>query len=324
MPGSNPNPVKELVQRYRPNLSMARYGQVYTDTTEFMKITHGDVICLEGLHYLVIRDEAERSFGIEDPKYWVKRCLVLETGERRILKLVFHESFKMKIGSVVVTCYRSPEKEARILDLVRGDMRFMQGHSIKDDEGNVIRVIEVISGRRLDHAVFEIEADHKTYFYEIFPEVLEKFIGACEAIGFLHQHGEKHGDIRRDHLWLEHRTGRYRWIDFDYTYQFQENPFGIDIFGLGSLLIFLVGKGIYTYQEMERLGVPQDVMAGLVPEDFSLIYKNRLVNLKKLFPYVPDELNYILLHFSAGAEIFYETVDEFLAELRPCLDLITR
>ncbi len=321
---SCPGPVKELVHHYRPNLSMARYGNIFTDTTEFMRITHGDIIFLEGLHYLVIRDEAERSFGIEDPKYWVKRCLVLETGERMILKLVFHESFDMKIGSVMVKCYRSPEKEARILELVKGDPRFMQGHSIRDDKGNVVRVIEVISGKRLDHAVFNIEADHETYFFEFFPGILEKFIDSCEAIALLHAHGEKHGDIRRDHLWIENRTGQYRWIDFDYTYQFQENPFGIDLFGLGSLLIFLVGKGIYTYSQMERMGISQDVIFGLTSEDFSLIYKNRLVNLGKLFPYIPRELNIILLHFSAGAEIFYETADEFISDLRPCLDLITR
>ncbi|MGQ9744603.1 MAG: hypothetical protein ACUVQV_01125 [Dissulfurimicrobium sp.] len=82
----------------------------------------------------------------------------------------------------------------------------------------------------------------KPIFFELFPEIFEKFMGACEAIAFLHSKGEKHGDIRRDHLWLEGGTGRYRWIDFDYTYDFQENPFGLDLFGLGSIFIFLVGK----------------------------------------------------------------------------------
>jgi hypothetical protein len=58
-----------------------------------MRITGGDVIILAGEHYLVLRDEMERSFGVEDPKYWVKRCRHLESGERRILKLVFYETF---------------------------------------------------------------------------------------------------------------------------------------------------------------------------------------------------------------------------------------
>ncbi len=311
--------VKELVKRYRPDLSLAQYGRVFTDTTSFMEIGYGDVISIGGLHYLVLRDEAERCYGIEDPKYWVKRCLVLETGERAILKLVFHESFDLELGNLTIRCYRSPEKEARILDLVRGDLRFMQGKSRHDSAGNVVRILEVISGKRLDQAVYEIEADHKTYFREHFPGILEKFMGSCEAIAFLHGHGELHGDIRRDHLWIEHRTGRYRWIDFDYTYDFAESPFGLDIFGLGSLLVFLAGKGIYRIQELEEMGFGDRFLDSLTNEDFSLLYVNRIVNLKKIFPYIPDSLNNVLLHFSQGAEVFYESVDEFLADLRPCL-----
>ncbi len=54
---------------------------------------------------MVVRDQVERSFGLEDLNSWVKRCLVLETGGRCILKLVFHESFDMEMGSVLVRYY---------------------------------------------------------------------------------------------------------------------------------------------------------------------------------------------------------------------------
>ena len=318
MPGANI--VRELLSRYRPNLKMGRYGRLYEDTTEFMKIEYGDVLLLDGLHYLVIRDESERSYGIEDPKYWVKRCLVIETGERRIVKLVFHESFRLTIGTVEIRCYRSPEKEARILDLVRGRPDFMQGFWLRDRIGNVVRVLEVVSGRRLDHAVVEMDTDHDAYFHEFFPRVLEKFIAASEAIAFLHSRGEKHGDIRRDHLWLEHGTGRCRWIDFDYAYDYQENPYGLDIMGLGSILIFLTGKGNYTRRDIqETSGIESRSNDDIPHSDFMLLYPNRLANLKRIYPYIPDELNRVLLHFSAGAEIFYETVEEFLADLKPCL-----
>jgi hypothetical protein len=315
---------KDLIQRYCPDLSVGRYGKIYTDTSDFMRIIYGDVIAVGGKYYLVLRDEVERSYGIEDPKYWVKRCVALETGERRILKLVFHESFTLDIGTLSVRCYRSPAKEARVLDVVRGDNRFMQGYSVNDEEGNEVRILELVSGRRLDQVVADIDADHRMYFFEILPEILEKFIGSCEAIAFLHAHGEKHGDIRRDHLWQETRTGAYRWIDFDYTFEFQENPFGLDLFGLGGLLIFLVGKGFYTLTEMPHQGFDMELLGSLRRDDFSLLFPNRLVNLKRLFPYIPDELNLILLHFSAGAEVFYESVEEFLANLRPCLDLIAK
>jgi hypothetical protein len=85
--------VKQILDRLYPDGYMDRLGKVYTDTSDFMRITGGDVIILAGEHYLVLRDEMERSFGVEDPKYWVKRCRHLESGERRILKLVFYETF---------------------------------------------------------------------------------------------------------------------------------------------------------------------------------------------------------------------------------------
>jgi hypothetical protein len=319
-----PATVKDLITRYRPSLIMSRPGKVYEDTSDFMRISYGDVVQVGGLHYLVLRDESERRFGIEDPKYWVKRSIVLETGERRILKLVFHESFDMDVGPLKVRCYRSPEKEARVLDLVRGDERFMQGVWAVDEKGNNIRIIEVISGRRLDEAVEEMDVDHKTYFFDLFPGILEKFIGSCEAIGMIHVYGERHGDIRRDHLWLETGTERYRWIDFDYAYDFQENPYGLDLFGLGSILIFLVGKGQYTVSKIRTMGFGEKFFGSLSLDDFSLLFKNRFVNLRRLFPYVPTELNRVLLHFSQGSEVFYETVEEFLEDLRPCVRMIAR
>jgi hypothetical protein len=39
---------------------------------------------------------------VEDPKYWVKRCRELETGERRIIKLVFYENFPIRLGPVEI------------------------------------------------------------------------------------------------------------------------------------------------------------------------------------------------------------------------------
>ena len=46
-----------------------------------------------------------------------------------------------------------------------------------------------------------------------------------------------------------------------------------------------------------------------------IMYKSRFMNLKKLFPYIPDSLNNILLHFTKGVEIFYEHIDEVLEDL---------
>jgi hypothetical protein len=66
-----------------------------------------------------------------------------------------------------------------------------------------------------------------------------------EAIGFLHQHAEKHGDIRRDHILID-----------------------------------------------------------------------RVANLKKIYPYIPESLNRVLMHFSKGANWFYENTTQLLDDLR--------
>ena len=59
---------------------------------------------------------------------------------------------------------------------------------------------------------------------------------------------------------------------------------------------------------------------GLTEDDCALFFRHRVVNLKKLFPYLPEELNRVLMHYSAASEVFYETVPELLADLEPCLD----
>lgn len=322
MADDNKAVVRALVSRYAPHFPLNRCGRLVEDTSEFMAIGHGDVIAIGGKHFLVLRDEAERRFGMEDPKYWVKRCTELETGERKIIKLVFYETFPLKIGSFQIRCHRSPEKESRILELVRGDNRFMQGETVYDIKSNVIRILDIVHGKQLDAIVEDIDADHPAYFRNHFPEILEKFIGACEAIIFLHHHNEKHGDIRRDHLWVEHRSGIYRWIDFDYAFDFHENPFGLDIFGLGNILLFLTGKGEHTTHNLRQGDFSEQVLSSLTPDDFSLMFPHRLSNLGKLFPYIPKELNNVLLHFSAGTYVFYDTVEEMLDELRPCLRLL--
>jgi hypothetical protein len=314
----------EILSRYDPEFPRKRAGQLLTDTTEFMNIGYGDVIELDGKYFLVLRDEKERSFGVEDPKYWVKRCRELSTGERRILKLVFFERFPVSLGSMQIECFRSPRKEARILDLVRGDGRFMQGYSRDDAVGNNVRVLDVVKGDLLSLAIDSLDADHKTYCFELLPDILEKFSEACRAIEFLHRHGENHGDIRRDHLWLEQGTGNYVWIDFDYTYEFQENPFGLDIFGLGNLLLFLVGKKFCTTFNIPRPDFDGLANVSLETADFSLLFRNRLANLRKVYPYVPQALNNVLMHFSCTSDVFYFTVGELLEELLPAIDELRR
>ena len=67
---------------------------VFRDTTNYMSIERDHIIDLQGSFFLVRCNEREGRFGLEDqPKFWVKRALSLESGRTYILKLVFQEEF---------------------------------------------------------------------------------------------------------------------------------------------------------------------------------------------------------------------------------------
>ena len=230
------------------------------------------------------------------------------------MKLVFHERFQATVGGIVFDCYRSPQKEARILDLTRGHPRFMQGFSVRDTSDNIIRVLEFIKGKTLADTVLTLGDSHEDYFHNHLPYIVDEFIDLVEAIQFLHHHREKHGDIRRDHIIRDSATGLARWIDFDFNYLHTENMFGYDLFGLGNILVYLVGRGDVTVQKLQQESSP--ALARLNAHDFNIIFNNRVVNLQKVFPYVPAALSFVLRHFSVGANIYYDASEQFLHDLR--------
>jgi hypothetical protein len=273
------------------------------------------VVIFNDRPYLIRHNEREGRFGIDDQqKFWVKRAVDLLDGSKKIMKLVFHERFKAKVGPLVFDCVRSPAKEARVLHYVSGHPNFMHGFEVHDASGNNVRIIDFITGQKLSDHVEEIRKTHAQYFQEDFPGLFRGFIETVEALYFLHEKKEIHGDVRRDHIIIDRTTGKFRWIDFDFIYHHHENKLGYDIFGLGNILAFLVGGGDITIQRLER--EYSDIPSHISRNDFNIIFRNRLMNLKKVFPYIPVPLNTILLHFSMGAEIFYDDTREFLDDLR--------
>ncbi|MEW6442633.1 MAG: serine/threonine protein kinase [bacterium] len=317
----------ELRERVKEFSHLAPRGplRVFEDASEFMSIQPGDILELEGASYLVRGDEVEGRCGLEgEPKFWVKRAVDLQTGQLKIIKLVFHESFPVTVAGEQILCFRSPQKEARVLELTQGDPFFMQGRAVTDQAGNAIRVIDKIQGSSLFELLRELELDHRSYFFSQFPELLEKVIGCTEAIGRLHSKGGLHGDIRNDHIFVERDSGQWSWIDFDFAYDNTENPFGVDLLGLGNVLLFTVGKGFH------HPGGPAGRREGnarpaseLKAEDMSLAMANRIVNLKKVFPYIPAALNDTLMFFSQAAEAFYESVEELVQQLQACREELT-
>ncbi len=320
-PDTLPPEIARRLKEHRVSRSIRRRSRVFTDTTDFTAIDYGDVIVVDGRYFLVVAYTKEGRFGVDEQiKPWVPKVEDLATGEKKILKLVFHETFDITLGSFTIPCYRHPEKEARVLELVRDHPHFMQGEAALDGAGNLVRILDIINGARLDKFIHRSGAPLEEYFHNELPAILGQFLECLQAISFLHRHGFRHGDIRRDHILVERGTGLYRWIDFDYDFYLPERPFALDIYELGSILMYLTVRGNYYPRDIAAdPALGQRVLDTIEPGDYSLLSRNRIVNLKKLFPFIPMALNNIFLHFSQGTEVFYETVDEIHDDLEAVL-----
>jgi serine/threonine protein kinase len=289
-------------------------SNIQRDATDFFKIGYGDILLLEGKAFLIRNSAREGRFGLDDEvKHWVKRAIDLESGEMCIIKLVFYEKFVTCIGGITFECFRSPRKEARILELVRNHPNFMNGMTLADEKGNPVRILEYISGKTLTDYVLDIDQNHETYYHHTLPGVLNDFIHCVKAIEFLHDHNEKHGDIRRDHILIDNHSGHYRWIDFDYNYRHRENIYGYDLFGLGNLLAFIVGKGDVLLTDIKQQS--PEVLDRLTEADLNIVFRNRVANLKKIYPYISAALNDVLLHFSRSTNWFYEHTRQLISDL---------
>jgi len=294
--------------------------KLITDTGNIFAIERGDEIVLENHRYRVTGHVYEQRFGIEDPKVWVKRVEDCDTGEKKIIKLTYLESFKVTVGGVDVLCFRDPEKEGNILNLVQNHPNFMQGRVCRDQEGHNIRVLDIVEGQNYFLYVDGIKMPYDSYFENMMPALLRNLVKAFEAIRFLHVHEFRHGDVRNDHLVIDKNTGQYVWIDFDYDFESMENPFSLDILGMGNLILYTVGKGFHTYYEIKNNPyLYKDLVTRLEPDDFAIMDKQRLVNLKKLYPQIPPLLNNVLMHFSRGTEVYYEYAEEVIEDLNKCI-----
>ncbi len=287
-----------------------------SDTTDFFSIDCGDEIEIGGRVFRITGHERERRFGIEDPKFWVKRAVDTATGERKIIKLAYFETFETTLGGVKIRCYRDPDKEAAILERMKGNPCFMQGQSYRDEKGNNVRVLDIVRGSNFFVTLHALDMDHRTYSDRLLPGILKRLRGSFEAIRLLHRSGFRHGDIRNDHIIVDGATGNYVWIDFDYDYHAPENPFSLDLFGLGNILLYAVGKGFHDfYMITSDAGQYGDLSRRIDGDDFSILDKSRFLNLQKLYPYIPDSLNNILMHFSKAADVYYERIDEIIEDL---------
>jgi serine/threonine protein kinase len=300
------------------NWQVVKRPLIMTDTSDWIRIHRGCVVRIGGRDFLVEGNQYESRFGIADqPKYWVFDAIDLQTGKKLVLKMVFHEEFNVHIGMVKIHCYRSPEKEAQVLELVRGDPRFMQGDTVPDESGNLVRVLDYIGGPSVFVYVVNIRKRHEQYFHEDLPDILRELTGCMEALQFLHENGTCHGDVRNDHIIIESHTHRYRWIDFDLTQRLTD----FDVWGMGNILNYVIGKGINSFHNVLRSDLfPAHVRDSLTGADASAFYEYRIMNLRKLYPYIPPQVNDVLMRFAAGRPSTYATMAELLEDHRRMLN----
>ena len=114
-----------------------------------------------------------------------------------------------------------------------------------------------------------------------------------------------------------------RRFNFDYDYETTENPFALDIFGMGNILLYAIGMGIHELHMIKRdKSKYNGLYERLEPGDFSIIHQSRLFNLQKLYPLIPTPLNNVLMHFSKSANVYYENVSEIIEDVNEYLDSV--
>jgi hypothetical protein len=319
--GHTQQSLRDLASQWVEPARIPKKFRIITDTSEFIRVDYDDIVILNNSPFLIRHNQKEGRFGLDDqPKFWVKSAIDLKDGSKKIIKLVFHERFQARIGDLFFDCARSPLKEARILDLVREHANFMHGYSAQDTASNVVRIIDFIAGQTMADYASSGEINHEKYFTTSFPAILKEYIEAVQAILFLHRHNEIHGDIRRDHLLQDTTSKRLRWIDFDFAHGPNENKFVHDLFGLGNILMYIAAGRDITKQVLKE-EMPH-IQPEIAEDDYNIIFHNRIANLRKIFPYIPEALNRIFLHFSKATTFYYDSAEELLDDLIRAADAV--
>ena len=95
------------------------------------------------------------------------------------------------------------------------------------------------------------------------------------------------------------RLSRYIFLEINLNKQFNyiqsENIYSYDLFGLANILMFLAGKGDVLLADLKNQ--KNLALNKLYKEDLNIVFHNRVANLKKIYPYIPESLNLVLMHF---------------------------
>ena len=261
----------------------------------------------------------DSRFGFDDqPMLWTKYAVDLSSGARKIIKLVFFEQFSFELQGINIHIRRDPHKEGAFLDMVRGNPHFMQGRAVTDRVGNLVRIVDRLPGRSLFDHLARMEMPHEEYFAEVFPGLIERLLRSIEALAEVHRGGAQHGDIRADHLLFSGDSDELVWIDFDFDTDFED----YDLWCLGCVLTTVVGGGGHNLHGVRRRRAAYPGMRDLPDRaDTLFLHPYKVANLRKLFPYIPRQLNRILMRFARQPAEMYGDLDHLTADLREACGL---
>jgi hypothetical protein len=89
-----------------------------------------------------------------------------------------------------------------------------------------------------------------------------------------------------------------------------------DLWSLGNVLHCVVGKGFVSFRDV--IDQRPNLAASLSDDDGSVFFRHRVMNLRRVYPYVPAKLNEVLLRFSRGAKACYDAISQVVQDLREC------
>jgi hypothetical protein len=175
-------------------------------------------------------------------------------------------------------------------------------------------VIDFIQGKTVLKVLGDLEMTHERYVDEVLPRLLVEILDCFSGIVGLHDRGLCHGDIRNDHLILDSQDGRARWLDFDFV----RASLVFDVWTMGNVLNCVLAKGFVTFHGL-RQSRP-DVRDRVDGRDASAFFRHRVMNVDRLFPYLPPCFAAMLRRFCAGATVRYERAEQIASDLGACLD----
>ena len=287
-----------MIRRWVPRERVPKRVRV-KDTADFFRVDYDDVVVLEGIPYFVRNNEREGRFGLDDEqKFWVKRAGNLLTGELKVLKWVFRERFEAKIGNLVFECVRSPQKEARILELVRGRPEFMQGTTVLDSAGQPAPHPGLHPRQDALPDRARTWAGPRGFLLQPLPHRCSTSISGSSrpSVFFTRTTRSTATSGATTSSRTRRRAGTAGSISTSTIATARAaSPTTSSASGTSSSSSPAAATSPRTGCSLDK----PDILDRLTEDDVNIVFHNRVNNLKKIYPYIPEKLNRVLMHFSA-------------------------